>query len=202
MSADDLSHIIRIIRDMVMFMFSAAIFIPAVVWLLRQEQISPMKFKHIGFLIFCVGYSFYSVGSTLVGFMSLFQMSEAKQVDLFLQPIIYTLFALLIFLLIPHRGMVFALYPVRLWTYYKLRWLQLRIQQFVRPQSAERHLYGWLMNPAELELTIYRTTIWILDNYALLREDRHGGELYSMILEVTQSSKDYGTLIKALARLA
>jgi hypothetical protein len=107
-----------------MLLFSVIMFVPAGLFLFKRERVLPMRFKNGVITVFFSLYSVYSVGSVLIGLLLPFDRTLGDRIAIILQPLNYVFLPMLMVMLVPHRWLLFAFYPARLYTYHRLRRLE------------------------------------------------------------------------------
>ncbi len=173
-------------------------FMPATLFILREEKVPPMKVKAAINLTFFVSYSFYNVGSIIFNIEMLARNPNGLVNESLLRPIAYVCFCLFIVMYVPHKWLLFLFYPRRFYTYYRLRRLDTSISQILYDTKAPIRVHVRPLLPGELELAIYRTTISILDRYPLIGSHTRGRDLYQRIRQLLAGEPPYADLVTGL----
>ena len=94
-----------------------------------------------------------------------------------------------------------ANYPAQLWVYWRLTRVEHRIHQIGNIQTLHIEKSVSILRPQNLELAMYRSLIFILDYYAVIRTMPEGKVLYDQIQEIVRSHKPYADLVGEITKL-
>lgn len=197
----DFRYLSLALRDAVMVAYIVPAFLPSSIRLLRLEQVGSMKVKHLASIICCLCYVGIAGANISVAVLHGLHIPQAEQLSTAFVPLVYLGALNFIVILVPHRWLVPLQYPIRLYRWWRINRLEVRIQAFgtAKPMQAKRSLRDLL--PSQLELTIYRSVILILDYHPLIRNHQEGEILYHQIQRVVQSTQPYSDLVNALSEL-
>lgn len=188
-------HIIKTVRDAAMIAWAALVFIPAGLYLWQTERVRPTKLLHSINLLFFVAYLLNCIGELTWALVYSFAPQWEDALVARLQYLDYLCIVLLLMMLFPFRRLMPLFYPGRLWLYLRLRLLERKVTRLttIKPQTKPLPLN--LLHPDGLELTIYQSTIAILDCYPGI-VDRGARE---RIREVVARYPKYSDLVGRLA---
>ncbi len=194
-------HLTVGLRDAVMLIYLVSAFLPSSFRLARREQVGSMKVKHIASIIACVCYVGVAVVNIAVLILYVLKVPNAEAFGAPFVILVYIGLLNFVVILLPHRWLVPLQYPSRLYRWWQIRRLAQQIQTMAEFQRPSLVLSRRELLPDQLELTIYRLLIFILDHYPLIRIRDEGKTLYHEIQAIVQSSHSYSRLITTLSEL-
>ncbi len=181
------------LADGVVLWHMVGVFIPANWRMYRQEQLEPMRLKHIATLTFCI---FYAVSAALTQVLGPYTVLTGDATRLHQAvPVGIVVFFCFVIQVLPHRMIHHLLIGERLWLWWRLRRLErqvLTLAELDRPR-------GW----HGLQAATYTACLHILDYSPLAaQKSAAGARLYEQIRRAAPPDTPYERLLIALARIA
>lgn len=197
----DFRYLTLALRDAIMVIYLVSAFLPSSFRLWRLEQVSSMRVKHLASMVCCLCYIGIGGVNITVAVLNGLRLPQAESLSTAFVPVVYLGAVSFLVILVPHRWLMPLQYPVRLYRWERLKRLEVRLQVCgaAQPWRPDRSLRD--LQPNQLDLTIYRSLIFILDHYPLIRTHPDGEVLYHQIQAVVQSSRSYADLIKTLSEI-
>jgi hypothetical protein len=200
-SRSDFRYQTLALRDGIMVVYIVSAFLPSSWRLWRLEQVGSMKVKHLASIVCCLCYLLIAGGNIIVAVLNARRAPQIESLSTACIPVAYLGAISFLVILVPHRWLVPLRYPDRLYRWWRLHRLEVQLRtwgvaQRWQPTGSLRALL-----PDQLELTIYRSVIFILDGYPLIRTQPQGKALYQQIGTIAQSPLPYAELVKSLSEL-
>jgi hypothetical protein len=196
---DEAHHTLRLILDGYVLAQMGLVFIPVNHWMLRHEEVGPMRLKHLATLVLCG--TFGASAFTSVLFIPPILLTGQPNAGLHLVPYGTISFVCLLVILAPHRWLVYAGLPWRWYRCARLRHLETRLRARV-PFPAEPLRWRDLFHLSAVELMIYVAVINILDHYwELIPGDPWGESFFEQIDHIVKENPEYDHLMIALSRV-
>jgi len=193
-------YLIKLLLEAYLLTLLTLWFIPINWQVFQREQVVPMRVKQVALLVMCATYALNAVLSVIFIPPILITGHVNPGPELVPRPAIGVLCLLVI--LVPHRWILSAGLPVRLYHYRRVAALERKLATLV-PMSQESLQWRLVLRPAYLDLATYVTVINILDNYLyLLDREPPEWELYEQIRSLVQPHSEYADLVKAMERIA
>lgn len=198
-SPNELTHIIKTIREGSMLLWTPLVFWPALVQIWRLEKFRPMKLRYILSLMFYAAY-ILECASGLVWSYTVF-FAPALQAQALLVDQITSVVCLIQFvvMLFPFRWLMLVFYPAQLRLYIRLRRLRAAVKNFSTAHPPIYQLPVNLTRSADIELAIYQQVIEILDMYPSMNES--GETLRRRIQTLVETEPQYVKLVDELAAI-
>ena len=178
---------------------SALVFVPINRAMFRQEQVFPMRVKHLATLVLTATFAI-SAAFSVVFIPPIILSGHPNQWPYFIPRGLIAAFCLVI-ILVPHRWLTLLLLPSRLRRYARLAALENHIEQLV-PIRREALAWSQALDPEAMEMAIYVTVINILDHYRRVDlGDPRGCELVAQIDALWPDCAGYDELVEGLCRI-
>ncbi|NLF79236.1 MAG: hypothetical protein GX573_26375 [Chloroflexi bacterium] len=178
---------------------SALVFVPVNLAMFRQEEIFPMRVKHLATLVLTATFAI-SATFSVVFIPPILLTGQPNQGPYLIPRGLIAAFCLVI-ILVPHRWLALLLLPPRLRRYARLAALERHIEKMV---LIRRKSPAWsqVFDPEELEMAVYVTVINILDHYRRVNlGDPRGCELVAQIDALWPECAGYEELVEGLCRI-
>lgn len=198
-SATELTHITKNIREGSMLIWTPLIFWPALVQTWRLEKLRPMKTRYILSLTFYAAYILECASGLIWSFSVFFVpavQAQALVVDQITSGICIILFIVMLF---PFRWLMIAFYPSQLCLYMRLRRLRAAVRNFSTVHPPAYQLSVNLTRSTDVELAIYQQVIEILDLYPSMSTS--GETLRQRIQSLVENESRYSNLVYKLASI-
>jgi len=178
---------------------SALVFVPVNRAMFRQEQVFPMRVKHLATLVLTATFAI-SAAFSVVFIPPIILTGQSNQWPFLIPRGLIAAFCLVI-ILVPHRWLALLLLPPRLRRYARLIALERHIEKLV-PIRREAFVWSQVFDPEEMEMAVYVTMINILDHYRRVNlGDPRGCELVAQIDALLPECADYDELVEGLCRI-
>jgi len=178
---------------------SALVFVPVNRAMFRQEQVFPMRVKHLATLVLTATFAI-SAAFSVVFIPPIILTGQSNQWPFLIPRGLIAAFCLVI-ILVPHRWLALLLLPPRLRRYARLIALERHIEKLV-PIRREAFVWSQVFDPEEMEMAVYVTMINILDHYRRVDlGDPRGCELVAQIDALWPDCAGYDELVEGLCRI-
>lgn len=196
---DQAHHTLRLILDGYVLAQMVLVFIPVNLWMLRHEEVGPMRLKHIATLVLCGTYAAGALTSLL--FIPSMLLTGHSNAGAYLVPYSTISFVCLLVILAPHRWLVYAGLPWRWYRWARLRHLEACLRTRL-PFPVEPLHWRDLFYLSSVDLMIYVSAINVLDYcWDLPPGDPWGKSLCEQINRIIKENPEYDRLIVALSRV-
>jgi hypothetical protein len=178
---------------------SALVFVPINAAMFRQEQVFPMRVKHLATLILTATFALSAACSVV--FIPPILLTGKPNPGPFLIPRGLIAAFCLVIILVPHRWLSLLLLPLELRCYGRLAAVEARLSRLVDIRR-ERLLLNQAIRPEYIEMAIYVTVINILDNYPRVDlADPVGCDLVAQVEALWPACAGYDELVEGLCRI-
>ncbi|MCD4684496.1 MAG: hypothetical protein K8S97_00980 [Anaerolineae bacterium] len=192
-------YLVRLVADSYVALQMGVVLIPINLWLLRQEQVGPMRAKHRAVVVLC--------GITILNTLAAWIIIPVSWHAATINPALHAVprgpvsIACLLVILMPHRWLVRLGMPLQWCLYYRLCALEQQLADRVT-LARERLQWRHMLQPDEVEMAIYLVVINILDHYRRVDPDDVGGQkLLRQIDAVWSQNPRYGALVHAMSKV-
>jgi hypothetical protein len=178
---------------------SALVLVPINTAMFRQEQVFPMRVKHLATLVLTTTFAFSAACSVV--FIPPILLTGQPNPGPFLIPRSLIAAFCLVIILVPHRWLSLLLLPLELRCYGRLAVLERRLEKLVDIRR-ERLSFQEALHAETIEMAIYVTVINILDNYPRVDlVDPAGCELVAQVEALWPECAGYDELVEGLCRI-
>ncbi len=175
------------------------VLVPINVAMFRQEQVFPMRVKHLATLVFIVTFA-TSAAVTIVSIPPIILTGQPNQGPNLI-PRGQIAAICLVVILVPHRWLAQLLVLRRLGCYVRLAGVERRLGRLVTIRREPLSL-PQMINAEYIEMTIYITVINILDNYRRVDlNNPAGGALVDQIEALLTDCSGYDELVEGLCHV-
>lgn len=198
-SANELTHITKNIREGSMLIWTPLVFWPALVQTWRLEKLRPMKLRYVLSLMFYAAYILECASGLIWSFTVFFAptlQAPALILDQVASGICIVQFIVMLF---PFRWLMVVFYPSQLRLYLRLRRLRAAVKNFSTVHPPTYQLPVNLIRSTDIELAIYQQVIEILDMYPSM--SKSGETLQQRIQALVESEPQYSKLVDELASI-
>lgn len=199
MSAFRAEHMMKWVVEGYGLLQSALVFVPVNAAMVRQEQVFPMRVKHLATLLLCATFALSAACSVV--FLPSMILTQKPYAGQYVVPRAPIAVICLVIILMPHRWLSLLLLPRRLRCYGRLAAVEHRLEKLVDIRR-ERLPLQQVFNPEQIEMAIYVTVINILDHYRRVDlGDPRGCELVAQIEALLPECAGYDELVEGLCRI-
>lgn len=198
----DLRYYVNAGRDLIVALYMLVILIPSNLSLFKAEAVPTMRVKFALNTLFCATYVLVALSSLISLVVVLFDLTDINLLLPIFLPLTYLVYGLFVLALLPHRWISFLLFPVRLYTYWRLQRVRREVQRLTQIRLDFDLFPAHLSSPAELEFAIYQTVIFILDHAELIPANADQNYLANRLAQFLQVERPYPMLVRGLVRLA
>jgi len=178
---------------------STLVFVPVNAGMYRQEQVFPMRVKHLATLLLCATFALSAACSVV--FLPSMIVTQKPYAGQYVVPRAPVAVICLVIILVPHRWLSLLLLPRRLRCYGRLAGIEHHLEKLVDIRR-ERLSLQQVFNPEHIEMAIYVTVINILDHYRRVDlGDPRGCELVAQIEALLPECADYDELVEGVCRI-
>ena len=178
---------------------SALVFVPINAAMFREEQVFPMRIKHLVTLVLTATFALSAACSVV--FIPPILLTGQPNPGPFLIPRGLIAAFCLVIILVPHRWLSLLLLPLELRCYGRLAALERRLEKLVDIRR-ERLSFQQAIRPEYIEMAIYVTVINILDNYPRVDlADPVGCDLVAQVEALWPACAGYDELVEGLCRI-
>jgi hypothetical protein len=195
---DVLHRIIITLRDCIAILLIMAVLVPTLNIFYEQEQNNVMRVKAVSAIVTLCSYVIMGLGALGETVLLIMEHPQALWLGKFSQLFILPLVLSFMFLLFPHRWIHLLFFPVRFTRLLRLYSIVQYIFHSTQSEMPKSVSWKQLVRFREIELSMYRMLMAILDGYTLLPPE---SRLYQRINHVIKTERDYQRLIMQIAKI-
>ena len=198
-STDELTHIVKSIREGSMLVWTPLVFIPAGIRMRQLEKYRHMRIRYALSLVFFAAFMSECVSGLVWSFTLFFVPNLQAQALVFDRLSTYLCLILFFVMLFPFRWLMPLFYPNQLRRYIRLRRLGTVVKKYSAFQPAVHRMTFNLIRATDIDLAIYQQVIAILDMYPSMVDE--GETLQRKIQTLVEDQPQYAELVDKLASI-
>ena len=177
-STDELTHIVKSIREGSMLVWTPLVFIPAGVRMWQLEKYRHMRIRYALSLVFFAAFTSECLSGLIWSFTMFFVPNLQPQALVFDRLSTYMCLILFFVMLFPFRWLMPLFYPNQVRRYVRLRRLGTVVKQYSAFQPTAHRMTFNLIRPTDIDLAIYQQVIVLPFSTCILQlmlKARHSG---------------------------
>lgn len=188
-------------RDVVVMIYALVSFIPGTLAMRNDEEVTTMRTKLNLILIMTSCFMITALGSVIAAILILLRIGDPATVASTVQPFVVLGIILFVLIMLPYQRFSEKFNLKQLYTYYRLRHLEMRLLNLLKLPSTHSLAISKLLSAKALKLAIYRSMISVLDFYPHLLAKDLDYTLYTGIKNCVETTPNYDDLVKKLTYL-
>lgn len=198
-SSNELTHIVKSIREGSMLVWTPLVFIPSGIRMWQLEKYRHMRIRYALSLVFFAAFMSECVSGLVWSFALFFVPNLQAQALVFDHLATYLCLILFFVMLFPFRWLMPLFYPNQLRRYIRLRRLGAVVKEYSAFQPAVHRMTFNLIRATDIDLAIYQEVIAILDMYPSM--DDEAETLQRKIQTLVEDQPQYAELVDRLASI-